>query len=282
MKRDGHTHTQFCMHASGEPTEEYLIRAIQLGFDTYSVTEHLPYPEKFLQAIPYTAEIQDSLRVRGGDFDSYIREMQKLKQKYKDKIRVLVGSEIDYLPEETSHTKQMLREYGPYLEDSLLSVHFISGASGWRAVDQNPQDYEEGLLSYYTGFAEAQLAYFRAVATALKEDLGPYKPRRISHLTLCNKFQRCFNSDGNLDGRVEKVVISLLEYMHLNGYELDVNAAGLYKPYCGEIYPSPWIIRRAAGLKIPLVYGSDAHAVKDVGRGYSVYEDLVINNTTPA
>ena len=281
MKRDGHTHTHFSMHASGETAEEYILRAIQLGFDTYSVTEHLPYPEKFVEALPYPTEVKDSLRIRGGDFGVYLKEMHKLKRKYQDKIRLLVGSEIDFLPGEISYTRQMLREYGPYLEDALLSVHVISGDRGWRMVDQDPRDYEEGLLSYYQGFEEVQLAYYRMIGKALQEDLA-YKPKRISHFTLCNKFQRCFNPVNKTGERVQKAVTGLLDYMRLHGYELDVNASGLYKPHCREIYPSPWIIERAAALKIPLVYGSDAHAVKEVGRGYHVYENLVINKRTQA
>jgi len=275
MKRDGHTHTHFCMHGSGEPTREFIIRAIQLGFEIYSVTEHLPFPEQFLQSIPYPQKVKDSLRLKGGDFDLYIKEMQKLKAKYKDKIRLLIGSEIDYLPGEISHTRQMLQEYGPFLEDSLLSVHFLKGYQGWRAVDHDPQDYEEGLLTCYAGYEEVQLEYYRMVGEALRTDLGPYKPKRISHFTLCNKFQCYFNPANTISERVRKEVADILGYMRRHGYSLDVNAAGLYKEYCREIYPSPWIIQMAREMKIPLVYGSDAHAVKDVGRGYDVYEALI-------
>ena len=271
MKRDGHTHTHFCLHGSGEPTEEYITRAIELGFQIYSVTEHLPYSEQFLQSIPYPAKIKDSLKIKGGDFGLYIKEMHKLKNKFKDKIRLLVGSEVDYLPGETSHTRMMLQEYGPYLEDSLLSVHFIKGHQGWRAVDQDPRDYEDGLLTCYSGYEEIQLEYYRMVKEALMADLGPYKPKRIAHLTLCNKFQCCFNPDNRTGERVKKAVLDLLAYMRRHGYSLDVNAAGLYKEYCREIYPSPWIIKMAVEMGIPLVYGSDAHSVKDVGRGYEVY-----------
>ena len=41
-KRDGHTHTEFCPHGSRESTELFIRRAIELGFETYSLTEHPP------------------------------------------------------------------------------------------------------------------------------------------------------------------------------------------------------------------------------------------------
>ncbi|MCR4440632.1 MAG: histidinol-phosphatase HisJ [Peptococcaceae bacterium] len=274
MKRDGHTHTRFCLHGSGEETEDFILKAIEKGFEIYSTTEHLPYPDDFLESIPYSQEMKDSLKLRGSDFGCYIREIERLKKKYRDSIRLLVGSEIDFLPDNQGYTRQMLKEYGPYLEDSLLSVHFIRGDGVWRAVDESPADFEDGLISCYSTYEEVQLEYYRTVKEALLCDLGPYKPKRISHLTLCNKFQLLFNPEGSTGEKVKKAVLDILEYMRLHGYSLDVNVSGLYKVHCREIYPSPWIIELAGKMGIPLVYGSDSHAVDDVGRGYEIYESL--------
>jgi histidinol-phosphatase (PHP family) len=41
-----------------------------------------------------------------------------------------------------------------------------------------------------------------------------------------------------------------------------------------EPYPSEWIVRKAQELGIPFVFGSDAHAVKEVGRDYNRYESI--------
>jgi len=274
MKRDGHTHTGFCLHGSGEETEDFIRKAIEKGFEVYSITEHLPYPSDFLEAIPYSQEMKDSLKLKGGDFGCYIKEIERLKKKYGDKIRLLVGAEIDFLPDHLDYTRQMLKEYGPYLEDSLLSVHFIRGDGVWRAVDESPADFEDGLISFYSTYDEVQLEYYRTVKEALLCDLGPYKPKRISHLTLCNKFQLLFNPQRTVGERVERAVLDILEHMRCHGYSLDANVSGLYKTYCREVYPSPWIIGLAVRMGIPLVYGSDSHATKDVGRSYEIYEAL--------
>lgn len=277
MKRDGHTHTHFCRHASGEETDAFILKAIEQDFTMYSLTEHLPLPEKFLQEIPYPLEWKDSLRILDNDFDAYIREMEKLKKKYRDRIQILIGAEIDFLPDHLEYTRTMLKEYGAYLEDSLLSVHLIKGEQGWRAVDHTPQDLEEGLIRYHGSYERVQLEYYRTIKDALATDLGPYKPKRISHLTLTNKFQCCFNPEKLLSEEVRKEVFDILEYMRKNGYSLDVNTAGLYKENCKEIYPSPWVIAMALKLDIPLIYGSDSHAVADVGRAYAEYEYLCRN-----
>lgn len=275
MKRDGHTHTHYCLHGSGEETEEFIIQAIREGFQMYSLTEHMPLPEKFLAGIRYTQEFKDSIEILGGDFDSYIRDMQKLKKKYRDKIQILIGAEVDFLSEEQEYIRMFLNEYGPYLEDSILSVHMIRGREGWRCVDYNPQDYQEGLVDYYSSYEQVHREYYRTVQEALQADLGRYKPKRIGHLTICSKFRLHFDPRGENKHIAQDQVLDLLDYMKEHGYSLDMNVAGLFKKHCRETYVPQWVVRPALRLGIPLVYGSDAHAVKDVGRAYDVYEKMV-------
>ena len=57
--------------------------------------------------------------------------------------------------------------------------------------------------------------------------------------------------------------------------QLDLNLAGLYKPYCNDFYPGEQILQRAQKLDIPLVYGSDAHDIASVGRGYHLIKKLI-------
>lgn len=270
MKRDGHTHTHYCLHGSGEETEAFIIKAIQEGFGMYSLTEHLPLPKKFLAATPYSQEFEESI-----DFDSYIRDMQKLKKKYKDRIKILIGAEVDYLPEVQEYTRMILNEYGPYFEDSILSVHFIKGTKGWRCVDYNIQDYQEGLMEYYTTYEQVHRGYYRTVKEALQADLGKYKPKRIGHLTICRKFQLHFDPQGLQRQAAGDQVLDLLVYMREHGYSLDMNVAGLFKEECLETYVPQWVVQTAKKLEIPMVYGSDAHAVQEVGRAYDVYEKMI-------
>ena len=274
IKRDGHTHTHYCLHASGEHAEEYVKKAIKEGFTVYSFTEHLPFPEKFMQRFPYPEKTKKALGLLNNDLDGYFREMLALKEKYKDKIQLLVGLEIDYLPGEQDFLRLMLKEYGSFLEDGLLSVHIVEGMGGCRCIDMSPADFSEGLLDYYSSYEKVQLAYYEAIKEVLTVDLGPFKPKRIGHFTLCHKFQHYFAQAGKTSKKVQTTVLELLAAMKKGGYSLDVNMAGLFKEYCREPYPAPWIINAARQLRIPLVYGSDAHAVEDVGRAYEHYLQL--------
>ena len=44
MKRDGHIHTPFCPHGTKDSFEEYIEKALSLGFKEISFTEHAPLP----------------------------------------------------------------------------------------------------------------------------------------------------------------------------------------------------------------------------------------------
>jgi histidinol-phosphatase (PHP family) len=48
---------------------------------------------------------------------------------------------------------------------------------------------------------------------------------------------------------------------------IELNTAGLRKD-CKEIYPSPRILKRAAELRVPITFGSDAHAPGEVGMAF--------------
>ncbi len=52
IKREGHSHTEFCPHGSGDDVELMIQKAIRLGFKEYSITEHAPLPAGFPKCMP--------------------------------------------------------------------------------------------------------------------------------------------------------------------------------------------------------------------------------------
>ena len=264
-KVDGHTHTQFCPHGSGDHVENMIERAIELGFDEYHITEHTPIPAGFMYLLEPKEALISSLAMAESEVDRYLKEMLAIKDKYKSKIKIKVGFEVDYLPTEILWTKDFLNEYGKYCDTGLISVHYALGLDNhWRCVDYEPEEVINHLIPKYGNLESYQMAYYQMVEESVLVDLGQYKPTKIGHLTLVDKFQK-------LIGRPEKSlmdqhIISLLELIKEKNYALDYNHAGLFKPLCGETYPPEAIVHVARQLKIPLIYGSDAHGVEDIGR----------------
>nr|WP_222712942.1 histidinol-phosphatase HisJ [Listeria grandensis] len=273
IKRDGHTHTEFCPHGSGDKVEAMIEKAIGLGFTDYSITEHPPMPTAFEQEIANSKEEIATAALQWDQLDAYFKKAHEVKQKYSDQIRIHVGLEVDFLPGFEADTRALLREYGSQMDDGVLSLHFMPGVGGWRFIDFSAPDFEAGIWKHYGNFAAIQKAYYELIRESLFADLGAAKPTRLGHISLCQKFQHYFpEHETAIKGEARQQVSHLLQDIKARNYQLDWNTAGLYKEYCKEAYPPLDIAKEAHSLGIELVYGSDAHSLADVGRGYDDIE----------
>lgn len=273
-KKDGHSHTEFCPHGSGDDVELMIQKAIQFGFDTYSITEHAPLPPTFQQE--YAGELTGltEASMAMSDLPAYFTKCRQMQAKYGDQIHINVGFEVDFLPHHVDWTRDFLNEYGPKTTDNVLSVHFMQGtADKFWCVDDTTGDFDKGLLANAADGQALYQQYFKALQTAVLADLGKYAPKRIGHITLIRKFQDYFQLPRTYDDATQAEIDRLLKLIHDQGRELDYNAAGLYKEFCNETYPNLGIVRQAQALGIPLVYGSDAHSIAEVGHGYHMVMD---------
>jgi histidinol-phosphatase (PHP family) len=257
MLRDGHIHTPYCPHGTTDKIREYIEKAISMGYQEISFTEHAPLPKGFVDPTPDrdSAMSWDSL-------ENYLDELGIVKKDYATKIKVNVGFEVDFIEGYETETKRFLNEVGPKLDDAILSVHFLKLGSEYDCVDYSPDGFEK-MITKYGSVDHLYRKYFETVERSLNADLGLNKPKRIGHITLVKKFQRKFPATQTF----EKEILQLLNAIKEKGYELDYNGAGTAKPLCRETYPPLWVIEKAKKLEIPLVYGSDAHQVKELNQG---------------
>jgi len=263
---DGHTHTEYCPHGSGDPAEKMIQRAIALGIHEYHITEHTPVPDAFRDRLEPKNDLQSNLAMPETEVERYLKDMLALKEKYKSQIQLKIGFEVDFIPIAQQWTKDFLQEYGKYCETGILSVHYMEGLKDWRCVDYEPDDVIWELIPKYGSLEAYQQAYYQLVEESVLADLGPYKPTRIGHLNLVDKFQK---SVGVADAKaIDRQIDDILKLIKAKNYSLDYNHAGLFKPLYGATYPPEAMAAKAVALGIPLVFGSDAHGVEDVGRGY--------------
>ncbi|KAB7705892.1 histidinol-phosphatase HisJ [Bacillus aerolatus] len=258
MKRDGHIHTPFCPHGTKDTLDSYIEEAIRQGFSRLTFTEHAPLPAGFTDSTP----TQDS-GMNPEKLDAYFASLQRVKQEYAADLTVDIGLEVDFIEGFEKETASFLNEYGSLLDDSILSVHFLKKSSSWYCLDYSADLFGE-MTGIFGSTAAVYEAYFKTVERSIKADLGPFKPKRIGHITLVHKFQKQFPCEADFSSEID----SLLQAIKNNGYEIDFNGAGLRKPLCKESYPPPKVAQQANEMGIPLVYGSDAHQAKDIGQGW--------------
>jgi histidinol-phosphatase (PHP family) len=256
--KDGHIHTPFCPHGTKDSFEEYIEKAITLGFTEITFTEHAPLPNGFIDTTP---EKDSAMKLE--ELDDYFGKIEQMKRMYHNKIHINCGLELDYIEGYETEITDFLNQYGARLDDAILSVHFLKHQKGYDCLDYSPDVFEK-LIQIYGSLQAVYNSYFQTVLKSVLVDLGPYKPRRIGHITLVKKFQNRFTPE--FDYRDE--ILQLLTAVKDHGYELDYNGAGTAKPLCRETYPPQWIAEEAARQNIPLIYGSDAHQVKELKQGF--------------
>ncbi|MFB9770293.1 histidinol-phosphatase HisJ [Lactiplantibacillus modestisalitolerans] len=276
MRVDGHTHTELCPHGSGEATEKMVQRAIQLGFQRYCITEHAPLPPAFSQqyAGDPTGITEASLRL--DQVEPYLALAEDLQRRYADQINISVGFEVDFLPGQVAWTRQFLDQYGPRTQDNILSVHFMRGADQriW-AIDLSAANFMTAFGEWLATPQRVFEEYYQTVWQSVNADLGRYAPQRIGHMSLVRKYQDACGLQEPLNAGNLLLVDQILNRLHQQHRELDLNLAGLYKPFCNDFYPGREISTRAQKLGIPLIYGSDAHDVASVGRGHHLIKTLI-------
>lgn len=258
IRFDGHVHTPFCPHGSSDPFEAYIEKAIKLGLKGITFTEHAPLPLNFTDPVP-----EKDSAMKPEQMEAYVETLTQLKHKYKDQIAIYIGLEVDYIAGFEEETRHFLTTWGKFLDDAILSVHFLCFDGEYYCLDYSPEMFAQ-IVEKAGSLQTVYDTYYDTVKRSILSDLGPYKPKRIGHMTLVRKFQKRFPYEENN----ESDILQILDLIKEKDYELDYNSAGLMKPLCKEAYPSAWIVNEAVKRGIPLIYGSDAHSAEGVGQGF--------------
>lgn len=260
MKIDGHIHTPFCPHGSKDCFEMYIEKAIENNFTHISFTEHAPLPPSFDDPTPDKDCGMDQKLLQ-----SYFESLKTLKLQYKNQININIGLEIDYISGFEQQTKQFLNNFGPLLDDAILSVHFLQWENEYCCIDFSKEVYLD-FANKVGGINNLYELYYKTVRDSITADLGPYKPRRIGHPTLIHKFQHAHKQSINDDEQIK----SIFHLMKEQNYEMDFNSAGLSKPLCKEPYPPLHLFDYAKSIGLHCVFGSDAHTAKDLHQHYHI------------
>lgn len=234
MVVDLHNHTKRCNHASGE-CEEYILAALKCNTDIFGFADHAPM------------KFDEKYRMGLDEVESYRNDVLFLRDKYRDKIDIKLGLEVDFI-----NKKEYLIEACVFdgLDYAIGSVHFLNN---WGF------DNEEFLSEYkHMDVNEIWIEYLESICAMANSGLFDI----VGHFDLL----KIFNHKPN--DRLVKHIINALDSIKDNDMTLEINTAGLRK-MIGEIYPSRDILQMAFTKEIPITFSSDAHSPSQVGFGRS-------------
>ena len=225
---DLHNHTPLCNHATGS-IEQYIEKAISLGIKHFGFADHAPM------------DFDTKYRMSFEQMREYENSVLRAKEKYKDKINILLGYEVDYLKGHMD--ERVLSADVDYL---IGSVHFIDK---WGF--DNPE-----FIGNYEGknIDEIWQSYFDTVQEMAQSKLFDI----VGHLDLIKVFK--FMPQKNIQEIAKDALLCIKEADMV----LEINMAGFRKPI-NEAYPSTILLKEAYKLDIPITFSSDAHEPNQIG-----------------
>ncbi|MFR9602713.1 MAG: histidinol-phosphatase [Rikenellaceae bacterium] len=113
MKTNYHTHTERCNHAIGSD-EEYVLSAIEGGFDLLGFSDHTPWCFK--------DGYVSGIRMGPEEVDDYVNSVRALGQKYADRIEIKVGLECEYYVDHISWLREERERLG--LDYLIFGNHY--------------------------------------------------------------------------------------------------------------------------------------------------------------
>jgi histidinol-phosphatase (PHP family) len=254
-----HTHSSYC---DGKATPREMVEfAVAHGFTALGFTGHCPLPFKNTFSIT--------------DYEGYCNEVRALKEEYKNRIQILLGLEMDYVP-------GMLEDFTPLIEQGGLeytvgSVHLIPASNTpqgdedlWFIDGPKWERYDEGLFRLFDGdIRRAVRAYFHQQNAMLEKN----RPTVVGHpdkIVMHNR-DRYFTEDESWYRDLALETVHLIREL---GLICEINTRGIYKGRHADYYPGKWIIQEMKALRIPVVVSTDAHAPEDLLRTEGAYEYL--------
>lgn len=234
-----HTHTALCGHATGT-IEEYIQGAISGGVKHMGFSEHAPYE--------FADDNAPGKRMACADAHKYIADIKKLRDKYKDKIDISIGFEMEYFPDKFPSMLEFVRKLGA--EYLILGQHYKNGIfTGGHHVISG------------TDSPETLKDYVEEVISAMESGFFTY----VAHPDM-------INFEGDIEV-YEKEMKKLCFASKRTGIPLEINCQGIRE---NRIYPSDRFWKIAGEVGCPVTVGFDAHSPEASSGGDAVSEAMNI------
>jgi histidinol-phosphatase (PHP family) len=240
-KTNFHTHSLFC---DGHNSAEEMVKAaIEKRFSILGFSSHSMYP--------FSSEWHMAIT----SFEPYCAEVRRLADLYKDKIKIALGFEADYIPGFSVPRFDVYKKFNP--EFLIGSVHFVYNGNGYFEADDSPESVLEGIKKLYGGSSKKAVSrYFELEREMLQK--GDFTI--IGHPDLIRKTNcktHFFNEEDMWYKRELKATAKAIAQA---GVISEINTGAIARGYMNDMYPSPYFLSLLHDAGVPITISSDAHA----------------------
>jgi len=246
-----HQHSNFSDGAN-EP-EDYVVKAIELGFSAIGFSEHSPL------------SFENPFSLKDDNAENYVSIIDELKVKYNGKIRIYRSLEMDFIPgisEDFSYWKNKCST------DYLIgSVHLVKPAGInelWFTDGPKHEIYDQGLKEFFGGDIKlAVKTYYNQVCSMIEtQDFDVVG--HIDKIKMHNQ-NRFFTED---EQWYQKLVDKCLDLVKQKELIIEVNTRGIYKKRSDSLFPDGLTLQKVKDLNIPIIISSDAHQPNELNLGF--------------
>ena len=223
-----HTHTWRCRHAAMVPDRDFVEAAIAAGVEVLGFSDHCPWPRT--EPLPPPG-FRSGVRMDPEQLADYFGSLLALREEYKDRIRILVGFEVEHLPWRVPAQEALFAEWP--VDYLICGQHFL-GDEWVGPYTGAPTDREADLAAYVD----------RCLAAM---ESGRY--RYLAHPDVLN-----FTGP---DEAYARQMSRLCGWLAAHDSPVEVNLLGLAGR---RHYPSDRFLRLAADCGCRAVLGVAAHA----------------------
>ena len=252
-----HTHNELC-DGKG-PIEEYIEAAVKKGFTALGFSSHAPLP------------VENGWTLTEKNLPIYLAELDRQKLKWKDRIQIYKGLEIDYIPGSRT-TKSQSPDQACWknlnLDYAVGSVHTTAGLDlnpEYHCIDGPEEELKWLIDEIHDGsWEKLSEAYFTRISELVR--LGGFA--FLGHFDLLkkrNKDNSYFREDSTW---YRRQVLTALDTLAGSGIIMEVNSGAISRAVLDEVYPSPWILTEALKREIPVMVNADAHRPQDIDCNY--------------
>ena len=217
-----HTHTPRCHHAIGSE-EEYILNAIQAGFDELGFADHTPWH--------YESDFTGLARMEEDKLEDYVSTLKRLKEKYKDQISIKIGLEAEYFEDKLPWLLKKKEELGI---DYLICGHHYHISDEINQYNGVPFMNESKLIDYVEDIIQAiHSGYYIYIA----------HPDLINYKFLKKEFYKT---------QMTRIIQEAIKY----DLPLEFNLLGFREQ---RNYPNPIFWKLVSKYKAKAIIGFDAH-----------------------
>lgn len=256
-KTNYHTHTVYC---DGNDTPEEMVQtAIEKGFDILGFSGHSMYP------------FGELWHISPKEHDSYVTEIKRLKEKYSDRLQILLGFEADYIPSLCDPSFKRFETFNP---DFLIgSVHYVVNEKGFMTVDDSVENVKSGLDTVFNGNGKKLVQeYFYLQREMLKN----CSFNILGHFDLVRKRNDILKFFDENDSWYRKEIKLLVKEIEKSGVIAEVNTGAIARGAMKDVYPSLFALEEMKKRNIPVTITSDCHSKNQLDAAFDYAKDQLL------